>query len=88
MIRASGYKAANNIGYLETTDDWKNVMNQSIQMIQNGRTFFCTFPRFEESYFLGYKFRQTEGQTAYILVDRLRNNGKGSVIGLLKVHSV
>jgi len=33
----------------------------------------------------GYKFRQTEGQTAYILVDRLRNNGKGSVIGLLKV---
>ena len=34
---------------------------------------------------LGYKFRQTEGQTAYILVDRFSNNGMGSVIGLLKV---
>ena len=88
MIRASGYKAANNIGYLKTMDDWKNAMNQSIRMIQNGRKKFWKFPRFEESHFLGYKFRQTEGQTAYILVDRLRNNGKGSVIGLLKVQRV
>ncbi|XP_023336251.1 alpha-tubulin N-acetyltransferase 1 [Eurytemora carolleeae] len=33
----------------------------------------------------GLKFRQTEGQTAYILVDKYSNGGKGSVIGLLKV---
>jgi len=33
----------------------------------------------------GLKFRQTEGQTAYILVDKYSNNGNGSVIGLLKV---
>lgn len=33
----------------------------------------------------GFKFRQTEGQTAYILLDQYSNNGKGSLIGLLKV---
>lgn len=33
----------------------------------------------------GSKFRSTEGQTAYILVDRNGNQGLGSVIGLLKV---
>lgn len=33
----------------------------------------------------GQKSRQSEGQTAYILVDRYSNNGKGAVVGLLKV---
>jgi len=33
----------------------------------------------------GQRFRQTEGQTAYILIDREGNEGKGSVLGLLKV---
>jgi len=33
----------------------------------------------------GLKFRQTEGHTAYILVDRESNDGRGTVIGLLKV---
>lgn len=33
----------------------------------------------------GLKFRQTEGQTAYIFIDKYSNNGKGSIIGLLKV---
>ena len=31
------------------------------------------------------RFRQTEGQTAYIMIDREGNEGKGSVLGLLKV---
>eukprot|EP00088_Acartia_fossae_P021799 TRINITY_DN2315_c1_g1_i1.p1 TRINITY_DN2315_c1_g1~~TRINITY_DN2315_c1_g1_i1.p1 ORF type:complete len:213 (-),score=46.39 TRINITY_DN2315_c1_g1_i1:590-1228(-) len=31
------------------------------------------------------RFRQTEGQTAYILIHREGNEGKGSVLGLLKV---
>lgn len=33
----------------------------------------------------GVKFRTAEDQTAYILVDKFGNSGKGSVIGLLKV---
>lgn len=33
----------------------------------------------------GVKFRTADDQTAYILVDRFGNGGKGSVVGLLKV---
>jgi len=33
----------------------------------------------------GARFRSAEEQTAYILVDRFGNSGKGSVVGLLKV---
>lgn len=33
----------------------------------------------------GKKFRQTQDQTAYLLVDRFGNGGRGSVVGLLKV---
>jgi hypothetical protein len=36
------------------------------------------------SIFAGCKFRQAENQRAYILIDRLGNGGKGSVVGLLK----
>ena len=89
-----GIKRKKNYLYLQLWPSVSNFTTSYNIFIRTGRgekklpnlhLWFSIVPGLKQQITSAARFRQTEGQTAYILIDREGNDGKGSVLGLLKV---
>jgi len=75
-LKPNGYRGSSNISLVQQqVSTILDVMGEASAKAQGLKTAITS----------GTKFRQTENQTVYLLIDRFGNNGWGSVVGLLKV---